>query len=213
MTPAAAQAVRAVPKLPRDLQSEDLPTIKPPPVPSALEIITRAYDGNHTLEWFIVETILRTVAQAFPYFSEAKRLRQWAQARVNLNLLRDPPPEGCVLLNTPALELKHPELPKGRTYLLVPGGAGRETYCVVVLDHAHLAQANQESRPVAFNSFHIAALGIGTIFAPAICRLVFETVGKAAIFTEAHITYRVSAALRVLEEELKQLWTLRGLTW
>ncbi|MBI4135579.1 hypothetical protein HY477_02490 [Candidatus Uhrbacteria bacterium] len=213
MASAATQAVRVIPKLPRDLQPEDLPTIKPPPVPSALELITRAYDGNHTLEWLIVETILRTVAQAFPYFSEAKPLHEWARDYADGNVLWSPPPEGCVPLETPALELTHPELPNDHTYLLIPGGVGRELYCVVVLDHAELMKARESGRKVAFNAFHASTLQQSRLFLPAICKLIFDTCAKAALYTEIHVTQKVTDALRVLEDELKQLWTLRGLPW
>jgi len=198
---------------PANLAAEDLPTVEPLTIPSIIEILVRAYNRGETLEWTIIAVILRTVAESFPYFFDAKPLREWVAVYADADTLRDPPPEGCVPLATPALELKHPDLPKERTYLLVPGVAGRELYCVVVLDHAELAKAKESGRKVALNAFHISALHRGKLFLPEICKLIFDVVSKAALYTEIQVTHRISAVLGAFETQLRKLWDARNLTW
>ncbi len=213
---ASSRAARTVAVLP---PPEDLPTIIPPPVPSALKLLVRAYEQHTFLEWLVVEAILHTVTEVFPYLHGTRTVREWAGQQGHAQTLRDPSADpqfaSCVSLNTPALRLEHPEIPGERdlTYLLIPGGPGRELYCIVVLDREHLAEAQAAGRPVALTAFHVSTLEHGKLFAPEICRLVMHAVNLAAVSTETQVAYKVAGALRGLETDLRKLWALRGLSW
>ncbi|MDO8520632.1 MAG: hypothetical protein Q7S52_00790 [bacterium] len=173
-----------------------------PKFPGPVEMLVAVNDGHLFLEWYIVQRLMEGMEPAFAHMEGAKTLAQWAAVLAPGLRLR----ESDLSLETRAVRIEHPALPKGRYYFLI---AGNPDYPITFLDPS----APEPDGTYIFRRWHIATLNVGVLFPHTIVSLVFETFSLALLSAERGMMLDFEHAFKAFGRQLRTLFTARGMKW
>lgn len=187
--------------------AEKLVRLRAPEFPSLAKILANFIDGNYRdLEWFLVRIMLERLGPLFAHLRGAKTLRQWIAEIAPEVTIKEPPTSQDLNLETRALRITHPSLPRDRHYFLLEGDP---EHPITFFDPGAVSPDGSHT----FRRWHIAALNVDKLFPPKIVRLVHYTLSIALISTEAYVMYDVEQAFRDFGKELGALFDARGMKW